>query len=568
MQSQRREVFNIPSFFDVKSNLSSGITVGLVNIPLSLALGIACGATPLQGIITAIWAGILSSMLGGSKFNILGPTGALSGILMGFAVLNGAETLPFMAIAVGLSILLCYFFKWYKYIIFIPVSAIQGFTLGVALLLVLSQFDFLFGTVFIENSDKLAKISAAFTTNADISVPSMLLFLFSLIFLLSAKKVMPKIPAAILISAIGILVAYLSEIGVISFKVLSLNNLYSDFEGNVFQNIMPNFSGVSFNKEFFSATAAVSVVAILETLISARIATEMTGIRFNRKKEIIGLSMANIFSGIMGGIPATAALARTALNIKSGATHYVSAFISSICVILVSLFLFDYFRFMPLAVIAAILTNVAVNMVEFEHIKGMFKLDKVSFILLFVVAILTVIEDPIVGILVGSIISLLRFVSTISKSHAEITVVSYVEDKPSYRTSITDYIEGSQEGDIICYRFAGEMTYITAPVHLDHISKIKGNKIVVLSFRNLYFMDIEGLQNLGEMICTLESNGHKVALASISDNLKPSFDNNVDFKRLETMGLLFASSTKAVHFYKGNNLIEEATKLDQPITKE
>ncbi len=567
MQKSFKEVLNIPSFFDFKSNLGSGITVGLVNIPLSLALGIACGATPLQGIITAIWAGIFSSLLGGSKFNILGPTGALSGLLMGFAVLNGAETLPFMAIAVGLSIFICYLFKWYKYIIFIPVSAIQGFTLGVAVLLVLSQFDFILGTVFIENADKLSKISQAFTSNISISLPSLVVFSISLLFLLTAKKFIPKIPAAILISGIGILVAYLSEIGILNLKILSLNNIYSDFEGNIFQNILPHFGHLKINKEFFTAVAAVSVVAILETLISARIATEMTGVKFNRKKEMIGLSMANIFSGLMGGIPATAALARTALNIKSGASHYVSAFISSICVILVSLFLFDYFRFMPLAVIGAILTNVAINMIEFEHIKGMFRLDKVSFILLFVVAILTVIEDPIVGILVGSIISLLRFVSTISKSHAEITVVSYSPEINSFRTNILNYLAGEQKGDILCYRFAGELTYITAPVHLDYISNIKGKKTVILSFRNLYFMDIEGLQNLNEIISTLEKNGHEVAVSSISETLLPSFERNAKFKQLDTIGLVFESATRAVNYFKGEQILVESNLLNRPISK-
>ncbi len=563
-----KEVINIPSFSDFKSNVNSGITVGLVNIPLSLALGIACGATPLQGIITAIWAGLFSSLFGGSKFNILGPTGALSGLLMGFAIINGAASLPFMAIAVGISIFLCYLFKWYKYIIFIPVSAIQGFTLGVALLLTLSQFDFIFGTVFIKNMDKLDKLALVFTENAATSIPSIIIFILALTFLLAAKKIIPKIPAAILVSALGIAVSYMAKYGIIPYTVLNLNSLYSNFEGGIFQNIFPAFGSLNINKEFFSATAAVSVVAILETLISARIATEMTGIKFNRPKEMVGLSLANIFSGFMGGIPATAALARTALNIKSGASHYVSALISSIAVAIVCLFLFDYFQYMPLAVIGAILVNVAINMIEFDHIKGMFKLDKVSFILLFVVAILTVVEDPIIGILVGSIISLLRFVSTISKSHAEITVVSYSEGKTSYRTNIQDYLKSEQEGDILCYRFAGELTYITAPVHLDYISQIKGNKTVILSFRNLYFMDIEGLQNLSEIITHLENSGHTVAVSSISDNLKASFMQDDQYRKLYTIGLNFESANKAVNYFKGKKILDDSNLLTEPVTKD
>lgn len=553
MTRRIKKLFNAHSINDFRENWASGLTVGLVNIPLSLALAIACGGTPIQGVITAVWAGLFSALFGGSRFNIVGPTGALAGLLMGYASTHGFAALPFLAIFVGLVIMLFYFFKWYKYIIYIPVSVIHGFTLGVAFILILGQLFFATG---IDSSAQaggiLEKTIFTFTNLGQLNLVSFLIFVGAFAGLIFFKKALPKLPGAIIISAIGIVLGYLGYNSYLPFEIRSLAHLYGEFSGTLAESILPTFSYTFFDRAFLNTALAASVVAILETLISARIANDMTGVRFDRKKEIVGLSLANIFSGLAGGIPATAALARTSLNVRSGAKHFASATVGSAVVAIIAIFLFGYFKFLPLAVIAAILTNVALNMVEWKHMGEMARTERGPFLLLLLVAVLTVVEDPIVGILVGSVIALLGFISTLSKSHAEITVVNHEEDKKKrHRTSIAEYLKTEQAGNILIYRFAGEITYITAPVHIEYLEKIKPGKSIVLSFRNLYFVDADGLSYIKDMIETIEMNGNQVLLTSLSPRLQPLFEHHEFYTKKISAGRVFESATHAIDAIAG-----------------
>ena len=529
---------------NLKNNWKSGITVSLVSIPLSVSLAVAAGATPLMGIITAIWAGLLASIFGGSNFNVVGPTGALSGILAIFAISHGAGALPGLAMVTGLIIIIFFIFHLEKYIILIPSSVIHGFTLGVAFIIGLNQLNFALGLRdlparehFIQNVFESLKNIGQF------DIWTVALFAITLCVLFIFLKLAPKIPGPIIVAPLGIMAGYLSEHGIIGAQFQTLHTKFGEIGSQILQ--LHSFSFNFFNSSVLKAAFAIAIVAILETLISAKIADKMTKTKSNSRKEMFGLGLANIASGIFGGIPATAALARTSLNVKSRATHKTSATISSVATAIISLIFLSYFKYLPLAVVASILVYVAYRMVELEHFKHIYAHDKKSFSLAFAVAAITVGQDPIIGITVGSVIALLIFVNHLSKGQSEIIINKDKKMVARIQTLKYNEIE-KREGDVVVYRLAGQMNYINSQSHIDNLSKINGANTLILNFRNLFHLDVDGLDAIGEIIETMRSKNRKVIITSAGPFILPDLSKTPWFNKLKEENLVFNSTTEAL----------------------
>lgn len=530
---------------NIKRNWKSGITVSLVSIPLSISLAVAANSTPIMGIITAFWAGLIASILGGSNYNIVGPTGALSGILAMFALTYGVGSLPALAIMTGLIILIFFILHFERYIILIPSSVIHGFTLGVAFIIGLNQLNSAFGLQGLVQHEKFIKnVMESFAHIGQFDGGTVILFFSTLAILFVFLKLIPKIPGPIIVAPIGIFLGYLSEAGIIGAKFQTLHSKFGDIIGSkIFQ--MPSLSFNFLDMNLFKASIAIAVVAILETLISAKIADGMTKTKSSHRKEMMGLGFANIASGIFGGIPATAALARTSLNVKSGATSKLSATVSSIMIAIVSVIFISYFKYLPMAVVASILVYVAFRMVEAEHFKHIYVHNKSAFGLSIVVALITVIQDPIVGILVGSVISLLIFVNHFSKAQCEIMVNKNKKMVAKIQTLKFNEIE-KHGGDVIVYRFAGQMNYINSQSHLENLNKMDGVHTVILNFRNLFYIDVDGLDSLKEIIETMEAKGKKVIITSAGPFIMPVLDREHWFSEMEENKLVFNSTTEAL----------------------
>ena len=325
-------------------NWKSGLTIALVSIPIAISLSVASHATPTAGIITAIWAGFIAAFFGGSHYNIIGPTCALSGILATYAMTHGSDKLSMIAILAGFFILIAYAFKFEKYLLLIPGSAIQGFTLGVAAIIILGQLNFALGIYGLTKHKQLISNVKLTLLNLDkTSLETFAIFLIFLFLLFLSTKLFPRIPAIILFSPIGITCGYATTNGILPFSLATLNSKFGSIEPALW--LMPN---ICFHHSMLFPAGAIALIAMLETLISAKIADGITKTKHHKKKELLGLALANIGSGLMGGIPATAALARTALNIKSGATHSLSAMLSSFCIVLFSTFTLSYFNYRPI----------------------------------------------------------------------------------------------------------------------------------------------------------------------------------------------------------------------------
>jgi len=387
----------------ISHNWKSGLTVALVSIPLSISLAIASQATPVAGIITAIWAGLIASIVGSSNYNVIGPTGALSGLLASYAITHGSAGLSMLALVTGLFILAVYFLRLEHYIHYIPMSTIHGFSLGVACIIALNQLNFVLNIQNLPKHEKfIHNLLESINHVNNFSVDSLLVFVLFLVALFLSAKVIPHIPSIIILSPIGIVLGYLCHNELIAFECETLASQFGNVSMHLYQ--MPIFS---FSLSLFINAFTVALIAIVETMLSAKMADHMTKTKHNERKEVLGLALANIISGIVGGIPATAALARTSLNIKTGATDKLSQLISSVCIALISVFLLRYFSFMPMAVIAAMLVFVAVRMIEREHFVELYLEDKREFWLAMMVALICVIQDPMIGILCGTVISLL-----------------------------------------------------------------------------------------------------------------------------------------------------------------
>lgn len=536
------------SLANIRNNWQSGLTVSLVSIPLSVSLAIASGATPVMGIVTAIWAGLIASIFAGSNFNIVGPTGALSGILATHVIVNGLDTLSLVAIVTGIIIFIAYLLKLERYMKFIPANTVQGFTLGVAFIIAFNQFNFAFGIKgltpherFIENVfDSISHLGQGSLQTAIV----FFVFLVAMFGLIKAAPKLPtilRLPPAVLLSPIGILIGYLSLKGLIPLQLQTLGERYQDLSGTLF--LPANFTLIS--RPVVMTSITVAIIAILETMISAKIADNLTKTKHQQSQEILALSLSNIASGLMGGIPATAALARTALNIKSGADNRMSATISSICIAIISIFLLTFFKFIPMAVIAAILVTVAVRMVEREHLVRMFHLDRKNFVIALIVAAVTIYIDPIIGILVGAAISLFMFMDKLSRGHFEMII-----NDNNY--NIVDSIAGEKLTELkdnshaLFYSIKGHLTYIDGQAHVARFEKdIQKYEIVVLRLKELFLIDLDGIDALDEIIEAIEGKGKVVLICGVHGLLTHLPKASKHYKKLAEKGHVF-KDTEAV----------------------
>lgn len=508
----------------VKKNWQSGITVALVSVPLSISLAIASGTTPLAGIITAIWAGLIASLFAGSNFNIIGPTGALSGILALFALTHGAQMLPMLAITAGIIILMAHALHLEEYLIFIPSSTIHGFTLGVACIIALSQLNFALGLSGLPKHEHfINNVIESFAHLPHASIPTFLCFLFFLALLFILLKWMPRLPAVIIVAPLGIILGYVSSFhfphtlatlkdafGIISFSLLSI----------------PQFQ---FTSALIYTGITLAFIAILETMISARIADGMTKTHHNSRKELFALGIANIASGLAGGIPATAALARTALNVKTHATSPLSATICSISIALISFAFLIYFSYIPLAIIAAILVYVALRMIEAEHFATLFHYDKKNFFISLLVALITIIYDPIIGILIGISLSMIVFARQLSYGH--------------FKTQ-----EPKTDLDAFVYTFKGPLCYINSQAHQARLEIITNNySTIILDLSRTSFIDIDGVDAISQIIDQLHDMHKRVLivipkgkfqLLNMSPQIRNLIHNKLSFDSLSEIPLV------------------------------
>ncbi len=378
----------------------AGIIVGIIALPLSIALAIASGAGPAVGLITAIFAGGVAAVLGGSKTQVSGPTGAFVVIVFGIIAKNGMSGLVMATFMAGIFIIIMGLLRLGKLIKYIPLPIITGFTAGIAVTIFIGQInDFLGLGLKDMPSENLHKLVYTLSHIAQLSWITVAMGVFAVAIIALVPKIQKILPGPL----VAIIVCTVINL-FLPTKCITLGDIF----GTVNINISFSFGFFDFSQlpSLIVPAVTIAFLAAVESLLSAVVADGMTHSKHNPNMELIGQGVANIASSLFGGLPATGAIARTSANIRSGGRTPVAAVVHSVVILLLSLFLMPYAKYIPMTVFAAILIVVCYNMLNVEEIKKVLKTTPVDIGLMALTFALTVAFDLVVAILVCTSLSL------------------------------------------------------------------------------------------------------------------------------------------------------------------
>ena len=393
------------------SDVVAGIIVAIIALPLSIALALASGVGPEQGIYTAIAAGFVISFLGGSQVQIAGPTAAFATIVAGIVARSGVEGLAVATILAGIILVIMGFCQLGSLIKFIPFTITTGFTSGIAVTIVIGQLKDFFGVTYpagmetIETMQKLKAFAAGFGT---MNVHAVIVGLVCLAILIVMPMITEKIPGSLVAVLVGIVM-----VKFLPLQVNTIGNLYS------VSNALPDFHMPAFSYDVIQGSLSdaftIAILAAIESLLSCVVADGMIGGKHRSNTELVAQGAGNIVSALFGGIPATGAIARTAANIKNGGRTPVAGMVHAGVLLLILVILMPYASWIPMPTIAAILFMVAYNMCQWRTFARLAKTAPKSDIAVLVITFfLTVVFDLVVAIEVGMVLSCLLFMKRMS----------------------------------------------------------------------------------------------------------------------------------------------------------
>ena len=489
-------------------DVTAGIIVAIIALPLSIALALASGVGPEAGIFTAIVAGFVISVLGGSSVQIAGPTAAFATIVAGIVAKDGLDGLVISTILAGVFLILmgiCHFGSLIK---FIPYTITTGFTSGIAVTIVIGQLKDFFGVVYpdgvkpIETTEKLQ----AFVENiATINTDAVIVGVVSLVILIISPMIFKKIPGSLLAVIAGILM-----VKCLPLQVATIGNLYT------ISNALPSFHLPAVNLQIVQNALpnafTIAVLAAIESLLSCVVADGMINGKHRSDMELVAQGAGNIASALFGGIPATGAIARTAANIKNGGRTPIAGMVHSITLVIVLVVLMPFAGLIPMPTIAAILFIVAYNMCQWRTFVHLLKTaPKSDIIVLISTFVLTVIFDLVVAIEIGMVFACLLFIKRMSEeTHAESW--TYVDDD----TQDVDEQLRRLPLQIRVYEITGPLFFGAADA-IEHIVVKDFTTCLVLRMRSVPTIDSTAMNALQDLICVCESKGITVVFSHVNE---------------------------------------------------
>ena len=404
MKTFEPKIFTCFKGYTKKSFLSdvvSGIIVAIIALPLSIALAIASGVSPEQGLYTAIFAGFVIALFGGSRVNISGPTAAFATIVAGIVATKGLNGLIVATLLAGVILILMGVLRLGNLIKFIPKTITVGFTAGIAIPIVIGQIKDFLGLSFpagVENIETVDKIANVISNISTINWLALLVGALSVAIMIVWARFFKKVPASLIVVLLGSLVVALTGMPVITigdaFEISSSlpKFAFPEFSGELILSVLPD-------------AFTIAILAGIESLLSCVVSDGMIEDTHNPNTELIAQGLGNICSGLFGGIPATGAIARTAANVKNGGRTPVSGMVHAVVLFIVLVVLMPYASLIPMPVIASILFIVAYNMSEWRHFVEIIKTKKVYDIIVLVLTfVLTVAFNLVIAIVVGLVL--------------------------------------------------------------------------------------------------------------------------------------------------------------------
>ena len=500
-------------------DLLAGVIVGIVALPLAIAFGIASGASPEAGILTAIVAGFLISFFGGSKVQIGGPTGAFIVIVYGIIQEYGMNGLMIATFMAGAFLILMGVLHLGTIIKYIPYPIVVGFTSGIALTIFATQIKDLFGL-------QIESVPAGFLDKwvvyaqniGTVNWWSLLVGLCSILIIVFTPKVSRRIPG----SLVAIVLMTLAALGLKALGIEGIETIGDRFSisSALPQPEVPQITWDSVRR-LAQPAMIIAMLGAIESLLSAAVADGVIGDRHNSNQELVAQGIANMVSPLIGGIPATGAIARTMTNINNGGRTPVAGIAHAIVLALIYLFLMPLVQYIPMSCLAGILVVVAYNMSEWRSFRAILRNPKSDIIVLLVTFFLTVIFDLTVAIEVGVLIACLLCM----KRMAETTNVSVLSDEID-PTADTD-IQGNLEHLIIpegvkVYEINGPYFFGIGNKFEEMMGDTRANnraKVRIIRMRKVPFIDSTGVHNLSNMCRMCSQLGVKVVLSGVNPNV-------------------------------------------------
>lgn len=499
----------------LQKDIVAGLIVGIVALPLAIAFAIASGVSPDKGLITAIIAGLIVSVLGGSRVQIGGPTGAFIVIVYAIVQVHGVNGLIIATFMAGLMLIAMGLARFGDLLKFIPYPLIVGFTSGIAIIIFSSQIKDFFGL-------PIDSVPAGFIEKWEVyalhfqSVNwiSVIIAMSTIIVALNFHRITSKIPGSIVAILLSTLIVYIFKL-----PVSTIETLYGEIPNHL---SMPAIPHITFDtvKALIQPAFAIALLGGIESLLSAVVADGMIGGRHRSNAELVAQGAANCFSAMFGGIPATGAIARTATNVKNGGRTPIAGITHAIVLLLIMLLLAPFAKLIPMACLSGILIVVAYHMSEWKQFKSLLKGNKSDVMILLVTFFLTVIFDLVIAIEIGVVLSSFVLMKRMSDS----TTIQLADDVFSVQNKNLEKLFEDEHPilpkGVAMYEIRGALFFGAAQSFQDTMSHIQElPKALIFRMQHVPFIDATGIYRLKEVVRKFGYQGTDIILSGINEQV-------------------------------------------------
>jgi SulP family sulfate permease len=486
----------------------AGLTVAIVALPLAMALGIASGASPDKGLVTAVVAGFLISALGGSRAQVGGPTGAFVVVVFNVIAQHGYDGLLLATLVAGFLLIIAGYAKLGALVKFIPHPVVTGFTAGIAVIIASSEVkDFLGLSIDKVPADFLPKWQAYFGALGSIHATTLAIGLGSLLLILGLRKVAPRVPGFL----VAVVVASIA-VALLHLPVETIGSRFPHIPAGLPAPALPSISLAKFQAILPSAFI-IAFLAGIEALLSAVVADGMIGSRHRSNQELVGQGVANIASALFGGLPATGAIARTATNIRAGALTPVAGMLHALFLLLFILFATNLMAFVPMAALAAILFLVAWGMSEHKRFISLLRMPNGDRAVLLLTFGLTVLVDLTMAIAVGVTLASLLFMMRMSET---VQIEAGGDEMPEDDDAEEIHQRDALPADVEVFRIDGPVFFGIASELLDTLRRIGSTpKVIILRMRRVPLLDASGATTIADIVRQSNAAGAQIILSGV-----------------------------------------------------
>lgn len=513
------------SFRKLVADASAGLLVGIVALPLAIAFAIASGVKPEQGLYTAIVAGFIASILGGSRVQISGPTGAFIVVIYGVVQQHGYHGLAIATMIAGFLLIAMGIARMGVLLRLIPYPVTVGFTSGIALIIFSSQVKDFFGlAIDVVPADFVQKWSAFGGAFDSVSFPSLAVGAGSLLILLLWPRVTRKIPAPMVAILIMTALVYFLDI-----QVETVGSRFGTVSTSIPEPTMPEGSW-ELVTSMFGPGVTIALLAGIESLLSAVVADGMMGTRHRSNMELVAQGVSNVISPLFGGIPSTGAIARTATNVKNGGLTPVSGIIHALTILILMLFFGSLASLIPMATLAAILIMVAYTMSEWHAFAKTFRGPRGDIVILVTTFLLTVLIDLTVAIEVGVVLAAFLFLRQMAGVTQVQLITKDIDEAEEEKEDPLAISKRTVPEGVEVFEIYGSLFYAAVDQFKDSLRAVEKPPIVlILRTRNMLAIDATGLRALEDLLERTRKEGTKLVISGI--HKQPLFS-------LTTSGLL------------------------------